>query len=112
MLPKKNRLNLALKNKTPNKHYTKVHGEDFILTFTKTQADFKAAVTISKKIAKKAVDRNRIKRITLEAIKELDIKNGNLTVSVRKNISTLKSPQVKQIIKGIINKKIHDIKTS
>ena len=107
MLPAKNRLNLALK-KVPGKKYKKVQNENFAVKFARSETDFKAAVTVSKKVAKKAVDRNRIKRITLEATKDLNLKNGEFIISVKKNISALKKEEVKILIKDIINNKIHD----
>ena len=76
MLPKKNRLSkkeileLLPKSKT-------VRGNFLFLKFRYIDnAFFKAGVTISKKVAKKAVDRNRIRRIIYKVLSQ---KRKNIT---------------------------------
>lgn len=102
MLPTKNRFNLATEvRKSKNK---KIVGKNVNLTLKKTEEDFKATVIVPKKAAKRAVDRNRIKRTMREAAKELNIKNGNLAVFVKNNISNLKKNEIKKTLENLINK--------
>lgn len=60
-------------------------------------------VAVSKKVAPRAVDRNRIKRIIKEALRKGDLA-GSLVFFVKKNIAGLKSYQVEQFIKRILTK--------
>ncbi|MCR4324699.1 MAG: ribonuclease P protein component [Candidatus Curtissbacteria bacterium] len=101
MLPSKNRLKLPFGKKL-NSSVTKRANNDFTIVLHKNQEVFKAAVVVSKKTAKKAVDRNRIRRITTEAIKELGLKNCELTVIVKNNISEQKTEKVKEALKDLL----------
>ena len=64
----------------------------------------KAAVVVSKNVAKKAVDRNRIKRIIREAQRKVNLPVSNYTVIVKKNIADLKTDQVKELLIKHLNK--------
>ncbi len=61
-------------------------------------------ITIPKKVAKKAVERNRIKRIVREALKDLKLQQVGLRIIVKNNIAGLKKDQVKKIISQILPK--------
>ena len=102
MLPKSNRLVLSKRN--PEKLANKVENGQFTIRFRKTASDFKAAVVVSKATAKKAVDRNRIRRITTEALKTLQITGLDLIVVVKENINDQKPDQVAKSLKGVLSK--------
>lgn len=102
MLPSKNRLNLA--------HYdqkgkgVKVQDVDFVLVHSNKLGDLKAAVIVSKKVAKLAVDRNRIRRITTSALSKINKLNGELVVIVKNNINTENSTKIKKQLENLIKK--------
>lgn len=54
-------------------------------------------IVVSKKVAKRAVDRNRIKRIIKEALRGKT--NEGLKIIVRNNIANLKTQEVVQGLK-------------
>ena len=82
----------------------KLSSEEFtIITKGKLKA-FKHVVTISKKIAQKAVDRNRIKRLILECLRQRNDLDNRFQIIVKKNISGLKMPEVKEKIEKLIKK--------
>lgn len=65
-------------------------------------------VIVSKKVAKKSVWRNRIKRIVREAIRQL-IKEGkapnfDIVILVRQNIYRMKSYEIKEILEKVFDK--------
>ena len=62
----------------------------------KTGNEAKLGVVITKKVAKKAVDRNRIKRMIHEALKE-EIVNltSPLVIIVKANLASQKMPEIK-----------------
>lgn len=92
MLPSKNRLNMSKKfNQAEGK---KVLSEEFVLVSYSRPNSFKLAVTVSKKVAPRAVDRNRIKRLVGESLRHQSIYNGELIIIVNKNIANLKKNQV------------------
>lgn len=101
MLPKKNRLNLSKKGDDKFKG-SKIFGEDFNFIYKKSNY-FKAAIVISKKVAPRAVDRNRIKRIISEALRGQKLK-GELIIFVKKNISNFKKQEIDDKIQRIIGK--------
>lgn len=70
----------------------------------KRSTNAKATITITKKVAPKAVDRNRIKRIIKEALRSAKIDKAQLQVIVKKNIASLKSYQVKEKIEKFLKK--------
>lgn len=80
----------------------KISGEDFILIFRKGQVKTKPIIAVSKGIVHKAVERNRIRRIISEAIRQLKIQEGELTVIVKKNIAAAKSTEVAAKISALI----------
>lgn len=100
MLPKANRLILSKKN--PSKLTKRIAGSGFTVAYSQTDGIFKAAVVVSKKTAKKAVDRNRIKRTISEALKAQKLQNLELLVVVRENIASLKTEEVKKRLEATI----------
>ena len=68
----------------------RIANQEFLLVFDNSE---KPKIVVSKKVAKKAVDRNRIKRIIKEAIRKLEIEKKP-TIIVRTNIANLKTHQV------------------
>ena len=64
----------------------------------------KASIVVSKNVAKKAVDRNRIKRIIKEAQRVIGPKAASYSVIVKKNIADLKTDQVKELLIKHLNK--------
>lgn len=100
MLPSYNRLNLTRKEK----HGFRVQDKDFILVQTKKTGIFKAAVVVSKKIAKLAVDRNRIRRITTSALRLIEKPAGEWVIIVKENIKAKKSTNIKTQLKDLFNK--------
>lgn len=64
----------------------------------------KAGIVVSKNVAQKAVDRNRIKRIIKEAQRSINLPAANYTIIVKKNIANLKTNQVQQILSKLLKK--------
>ena len=65
----------------------------------------KTSLVVSKNVAKKAVDRNRIKRIIKEAQRKLNLPASNYTLIVNKNIASLKTYQVQEILSKLLGKR-------
>ncbi len=104
MLPAKNRLNLSFASNNQVLGKQKLSSDEFRL-IAKVRPDvFKAAVVVSKKVAPKAVDRNRIKRLISEALRGQAIFKGELLVIVKKNIAPLKKDEVKDRLFKLFNK--------
>ncbi len=61
----------------------------------------KSTIVVSKQTAKRAVDRNRIKRLIREAQRELKLPQ-NLVIIVKKNIADLKKDQIKKELQQLI----------
>lgn len=76
---------------------------DFTLIVEENNA-LDVKIVISKKIAPKAVDRNRVRRIFKEAIRHL-FGRGQFTVLVRKNLKDLKMTDIRDQIKAITGAK-------
>ena len=73
--------------------------------FRKEPKIFKTAIIITKKVAPRAVDRNRIRRIISEALREkIGKTEDELVVIVKKNIAHFKKQEVSTIIERLINK--------
>ena len=83
----------------------KLEGAEFEIFFEKGGSPLKVGITVSKKITKKAVARNRIKRIVAESLKdEIGKLGGKLLIIVKKDISGLKMDQVKEKVLGVLQK--------
>jgi len=65
--------------------------------------DFKISPIVSKKISKKAVVRNKIKRRVRSIAREL-LKKGGYAVVVKKNISNSNFQDLKYEFKKLVNK--------
>lgn len=102
MLPAKNRLKLSKRNH--GKFASKITGPDFIVRYKKAKGPFKAAVVVPKAAAKKAVDRNRIKRIITEALRQTPKEDISIIVIVKKNIANLKTQEVKIKLTDLLGK--------
>lgn len=94
MLSKKNRLNL--KNQGAGFKLIAQTGE-VLIKYRKSEG-LKGAVVVSKSTAKKAVDRNRIRRIILEALK-LSGLSGEYIFIVKKNLADYKRQDIDELLK-------------
>ncbi len=98
MLPKKERLNLA-KTKFVGE---RIEDECFVLIWHQASS-FKLAVVIPKTVAKKAVDRNRMRRLVQVSLKNKSYKL-ELLVKVKKNLSDLKQNEIQKNLEKILSK--------
>ena len=107
MLPAKNRAprSLFAELRAKDRNVKRLESADFDILFKKDGSPAKAGVVISKRIAKKAVLRNRIKRTVNEAIREeLGQLGGQVLIIVKRDISGLKVARVKEKIFGVFEK--------
>lgn len=107
MLPARNRAPRALftKLRARGSNARKLGGSEFEIFFEKGDSLLKVGIVVSKRIAKKAVPRNRIKRIVSEALKEqLDQIGGRLLIVVKKDISMLKTDEVKRELEKLLGR--------
>ncbi len=81
----------------------KVISDEFIV-LAKQGEELNLGVTVSKKVAMLAVDRNRIKRILFEVIKNQLIFKGDIIITVRKNLAVLKSSEIQTILEKQLKK--------
>jgi len=102
MLPSKNRL--KLKRGHTRKFTAKVESTDFVIKIGGNRDYFRAAVVVSKDTAKKAVDRNRIRRLLTTALKKLETKNLEMVVIVKKNIAGQKEAEVRKNLGSLLKK--------
>lgn len=72
----------------------KVISEDLVLIFKKNPGAYKLTIIITKKIAPRAVDRNRIKRLLKEALRQLNRPQGEVKIIAKSNMSGLKMEDV------------------
>lgn len=103
MLPANNRLVLK-KYASPSFKGQRLQSREFDLVYRRLPQVFKAAIIISKKTARLAVDRNRIKRLISEALRNQQIFEGELVIKVKENLKGLKMPEVKQKIETQLKK--------
>src|SRR3989344_4756478 len=104
MLPSKNRLKLSHEFKNRFSGAKRASSDEFLLIARRKQAGFKLAVIISKKVAPKAVDRNRSRRIVSEALRGQSVFFGELLVIVNKNIARFKTEEVYKKLSSLILK--------
>lgn len=102
MLPSYSRLNLAHTDQSEKS--IKVSDKNLVLVYRENPGKFKAAAIVSKKVAKLAVDRNRIKRIIIEAIGEISMLEGEYIVIAKNNIKEEKSTNIKTQLENLIKK--------
>lgn len=74
--------------------------QNFVVKFPKTVRDH-VTIVVSKNVAKRAVDRNRIKRITKEALRKVGTLEKNVIVIVKNNIADKKTEDVYKEISKI-----------
>lgn len=79
-------------------------GDDFIVKIRKDAKRTGLVVVISKKVAKLAVDRNRIKRLFREALRSLNFKDWEIRIVVKKNISEYKMHEVQKALEKWLKK--------
>ncbi len=107
MLPKEKRLNKALFKKVIDKGKS-LNSKVFIVRFVKDNSLLKFAVSVSKKVSKKAVIRNKIRRRVYTAINSfktlISKENGNVLFIVKSDILELKTEDIKPYIKEIFVK--------
>lgn len=107
MLPARNRapIDLFTMLRARGSNAKKLGGAEFEIFFEKGGSPVKVGIAVSKRIAKKAVLRNRIKRIVAEALKdEIGKTGGKMLIIVKKDISGLKTGQVKGKVLGMLQK--------
>jgi ribonuclease P protein component len=75
MLPKKNRF--QFRERLPKQT---LNSQSFSIRYDKNEKELKVAVVVSKKVDKRAVIRNRIKRVIIEAVRLNLPKESNLTI--------------------------------
>lgn len=75
--------------------------KNFVVKFPKTPTRSETII-VSKAVAKRAVDRNRIKRITKEALGKLGNHQAGLVLIVKNNVASLKSQDIYDELKKII----------
>lgn len=103
MLPLKNRL--LLKNNKRKELTQRVTGHWFTLLFNKKdEKSLSAAIIVSKKIAPRAVDRNRIKRMVSESLKNKLETGTDMIIVVKKNVADLKNNEITEKINDLFNK--------
>lgn len=106
MLPRQNRLNtFDLKElKLAGK---RVHSTLFSITWAESRQNInKYGLSVTKKLYKKAVDRNRAKRRVFSIIRELNNKkNGHFSLFLKANIDNLPYLDLKKEIEGILCQK-------
>ncbi|MBI2598869.1 ribonuclease P protein component [Candidatus Curtissbacteria bacterium] len=78
---------------------SKIWGADFTLVIKKGSQNAGITIVVSKKVAKLAVDRNRIKRLFKEALRSLGLGSAGLVIIVKKNIAEYKTSQIKDELK-------------
>ncbi len=61
-------------------------------------------MVVTKKVAPRAVDRNRIKRLVFESLRKLDMLEGELVVVVKKNLAKLKMQEIQLKLKREISR--------
>ena len=109
MLAKESRLNLS-KNKNSGRFKgQRISGSHFDLVY-KSAPRFKAATVVSKKVAKLAVDRNRIKRLVATSLQKKKDIGAELLFVVKMNFAHTTQEEVDAKIEEAL-KKIEDVKT-
>ena len=107
MLPARKRAPRALftKLRARGANAKKLESTEFEIFFEKGGSPLKVGIAVGKRIARKAVSRNRIKRIVAESLRdESDKIGGELLIVVKKDISGLKTGQVKEKLIGMLQK--------
>ncbi|OGD87504.1 hypothetical protein A2870_04105 [Candidatus Curtissbacteria bacterium RIFCSPHIGHO2_01_FULL_41_11] len=77
--------------------------KNFLIKFPKSKTR-NVTIVVKKAIAKNAVDRNRIKRITREALKKIGDLETGIVLIPKNNIAKLKTQEVYEELRKIIKK--------
>lgn len=93
-LPQKGKVQQYQKSNRGNFEEKREVSKDFILIFRKNESTTRPIIVITKKIAPKAVARNRIKRLIREVLRSKLKAKGKLKIIVRNDISNLKLAEV------------------
>jgi ribonuclease P protein component len=80
----------------------RVSSENFILILCKNTETKNLVVVVSKKVAARAVDRNRIKRLIKEALRQIMVENYTLKIIVKKNFASAKMAEVKDELAALL----------
>lgn len=98
MLARESRLSLK-NNKFIGK---KIQTDEFTILYRNADK-FRSAIVIPKRVAKKAVDRNRIKRLVAESLKDRNY-NFEIVVKVKNNLSNLKKNDLETKLEKALGK--------
>lgn len=112
MLPKKYRLTRDSKFAQVFKKGKNISGKYFNLSFFASGDTLRIGIIVSNKVSKKAVERNRIKRIARVVMKEnlSKIKDGTwLTIVARCGSETVENEILRQDLEIIISKYANNI---
>ncbi len=82
----------------------KAVSNDLVLIFERNPGIFKLTIVVTKKIAPRAVDRNRIKRVLKEAFRRFAHPEGEVKLIVKSNISELKLDDVFKKLEPLLAK--------
>ena len=74
---------------------------NFVLKFKRTP-NHRPTIIVSKAVAKRAVDRNRIRRITKEALRKIKNTDSRLVIIIKNNIADLKPQQVQKELETML----------
>jgi len=78
--------------------------KDLVLIGKTGAEKLKLIISVSKKVAPKAVDRNRIKRIIKESLGVNKRAKGEIKIIVKKNVAYLKTPEIRVKLEKLFKK--------
>lgn len=90
--------------KTKSFPIQKTISKDLVLIFEKNPGTLRLTVIVTKKIAPRAVDRNRIKRLLKESFKKFTQLEGEVKIIVKSNLSGLKLNDVFEKLEPLVAK--------
>ena len=105
MLKKANRINKTRELQKVYRSGKSVHTSALVIKFVAAPR-IQAAFVVSKKVSKKAVERNRIKRVLREhfRLSIQKIKSGKYMIMVKPAAAKLKNPEVRDNFKNALEK--------
>lgn len=82
-----------------------VQGKYFGLSYLRSEGETRVGVIVSNKVSKKAVERNRIKRLARAVIRLIlpDINNIHLVVLTKKSADGIESDILKKDLKNLLD---------
>jgi ribonuclease P protein component len=106
MLKKQNRLSKTKDVATATKRGRSFFGPYFVVKYLKTTDVARVTVVVSTKVSKKAVVRNRIKRVLRDFIRRslLTLKPGDYVIIVKPVASKLEAPVLREQLLGLLQK--------